>query len=115
MQCSVLQYTGPGAGLGGGPSGEPGRGGAGRHRRHHAGGPGGGRRGGRVRGFLQGAGIILDDIEPQASVYVDAVIKGEKYLHDSGEKISSLCFLDQNFLVKTSFPYYDTRKPLKFH
>jgi hypothetical protein len=47
----------------------------------------------------------LDDQEPPVSEFVGVAIEGEKYLHDSGEKISSLHCLDQKFSVETYFTY----------
>ena len=54
---------------------------------------------------LLSASVLLDDQEPLASEFVSVTIKGEKYVHDSGEKISSLHCSDQKFLVETYFPY----------
>ena len=41
-------------------------------------------------GGLTSASVLLDDQEPPASEFVGVAIEGEKYLHDSGEEISSL-------------------------
>ena len=50
----------------------------------------------------------------QLPSFVGVAIEGEKYLHDSGEKISSLHCSDQKFLVETYFTYTTPEKPLNF-
>jgi hypothetical protein len=59
---------------------------------------------------LLSASVLLDDQEPLASEFVSVTIEGEKYVHDSGEKISSLHCSDQKFLVETYFTYTTPEK-----